>query len=118
MSIITFGLKTTLVHFQDCYYSYKGVVEEGTDNQHKDNNRLSNEAFKAALCADVSTTFVYEMCKEIISKFDYVGTYWDDRLTIFAGRRKLIQTIKWLQNDQCKVDEVVGRLFFQFMAEL
>eukprot|EP00957_Ditylum_brightwellii_P151363 11526018-Ditylum_brightwellii.AAC.1 len=105
MSMSAFGMRMTLVHFQDCYYNYKGVVKEGTDNPNEVNNGLAIGAFKVKFCAGGGTTFVYEMCKAIMLKLDYAGTYQDNGLTIFAARRMLSQSIKWLQKIQCKVDK-------------
>eukprot|EP00957_Ditylum_brightwellii_P181514 13826606-Ditylum_brightwellii.AAC.1 len=48
----------------------------------------------------------------------YAGTYRDDGLTIFEGRKTTNETIRWLRNFQMQVNEVVGGNFFQFTAEV
>eukprot|EP00957_Ditylum_brightwellii_P003825 290534-Ditylum_brightwellii.AAC.1 len=85
--MIAFGMKTILVRFQDKYYNYKGVVEEGSKTDNKNNNGLAIAAFESAFCADVGATCVYEMCENVIKKLLYVGTYCDDGLMILKGQR-------------------------------
>eukprot|EP00957_Ditylum_brightwellii_P074181 5636588-Ditylum_brightwellii.AAC.1 len=81
--MIAFGMKMTLVRFQDKYYNYKGVVGNNTENRSKDNNGLAIGAFKDVFYADIGATFVDEMCENIIGKLKYAGNYSDDGLTIF-----------------------------------
>eukprot|EP00957_Ditylum_brightwellii_P206375 15348099-Ditylum_brightwellii.AAC.1 len=38
LKVIAFGMKTMLIFFQDRYYNYKGVVEEGSKTDNEDNN--------------------------------------------------------------------------------
>eukprot|EP00957_Ditylum_brightwellii_P059906 4548254-Ditylum_brightwellii.AAC.1 len=59
--MIALGMKMTLVCFQDEYYSYKGVVEEGSEMDNKDKNGLEIGAFESAFCADVAATYIYKM---------------------------------------------------------
>eukprot|EP00957_Ditylum_brightwellii_P200702 15299991-Ditylum_brightwellii.AAC.1 len=86
-------MKTTLVHFQDKHYNYKGVVGNDTEETNDDANRLAISAYEAAFCADTKATFVYEMCKNILGKMKYVGTYRDDGLIIFKGRKTIEEAI-------------------------
>eukprot|EP00957_Ditylum_brightwellii_P041008 3105033-Ditylum_brightwellii.AAC.1 len=85
--MIAFGMKTTLVQFQDQYFNYKGVVGNEEEQNNEDNNGLAIGAFKAAVCADTSATYVYEMCETITKKLKYVGSYQDDGLAIFDERK-------------------------------
>eukprot|EP00957_Ditylum_brightwellii_P150809 11482776-Ditylum_brightwellii.AAC.1 len=116
--MIAFGMKTTLVRFQDNYYNYKGVVENDTETTNDDDNGLAIGAYEAAFCADAGATFVYEICENILDQMKYAGTYQDDGLTIFEGRNTTNETIRWLRNFQLKVNEVVRGTFFQFTAEV
>ena len=84
IEMIAFGMKTTLVRFQDEYYNYKGVVGNGTEEISKDDNGLVIGAFKAAFCADTDATFVYEMCENVIGKLNMRG------LTEMTASRSLI----------------------------
>eukprot|EP00957_Ditylum_brightwellii_P021202 1598352-Ditylum_brightwellii.AAC.1 len=86
--MIAFGMKTTLVQFQDNYYNYKGVVGNDMVEASEDDNGLAIGAFESAFCADTGATFVYEMCENIIGKMNYARTYRDDGLTIFEGRKQ------------------------------
>eukprot|EP00957_Ditylum_brightwellii_P120372 9184467-Ditylum_brightwellii.AAC.1 len=47
LSMIAFGMKTTLVQFQDKYYNYKGVVGSEEEQENEDNNGLAIGAFEA-----------------------------------------------------------------------
>eukprot|EP00957_Ditylum_brightwellii_P089655 6827645-Ditylum_brightwellii.AAC.1 len=98
--MIAFGMKTTLVRFQDEYYNYKGVVGSEEEQGNEDNNGLAIGAFEAAFCADTSATYVYEMCESVIEKLRYAGTYRDDGLAIFYERKTVQQAIAWLRNFQ------------------
>eukprot|EP00957_Ditylum_brightwellii_P143074 10901119-Ditylum_brightwellii.AAC.1 len=57
LKMIAFGMKTMLVCFQNRYYNYKGVVEEGSKMVNEDNNGLAIGAFESAFCADVALTY-------------------------------------------------------------
>eukprot|EP00957_Ditylum_brightwellii_P169363 12890705-Ditylum_brightwellii.AAC.1 len=94
--MIAFRMKTTLVRFHNEHYNYKGVVENGTRGRSEDGNGLVIGAFKAAFCVDTGTTFVYEIRENIIGKLKYAGTYQDDGLTIFDGRKTVQEAIKWV----------------------
>eukprot|EP00957_Ditylum_brightwellii_P014199 1069460-Ditylum_brightwellii.AAC.1 len=118
IEMVAFGMKTTLVQFQDNYYNYKGVVGNDTETTNKDDNGLAIGAYEAAFCVDAGATFVYEMCENILDQMKYTGTYWDDGLTIFEGLKTTNETIRWLHNFQLKVNEVVRGTFFQFTAEV
>eukprot|EP00957_Ditylum_brightwellii_P059405 4510422-Ditylum_brightwellii.AAC.1 len=98
--MINFGMKTTLVRFQEDYYNYKGVVGNDTDETNDDNNGLAIGAFEAAFCAAASATNVYEMRKNIIGQLKYTRIYRDDGLTIFEGRKTISEIIKWTRDFQ------------------
>eukprot|EP00957_Ditylum_brightwellii_P136815 10433000-Ditylum_brightwellii.AAC.1 len=106
--MIAFGMKATLVRFQDQYFNYKGVVGNEEEQNDEDNNGLAIGAFKAAFCTDTSATCIYEMRETIIKKLKYVGSYQDDGLAIFDERRTVKQSVTWLCDFQLLVDEVVG----------
>jgi hypothetical protein len=118
IEMIAFGMKTTLVRFQDKYYNYKGVVGNDMGTATDDDNGLAIGAYEAAFCADASATFVYEMCENIFDKMKYLGTYRDDGLTVFEGRKTRNEAIRWLRTFQMQVNKVVGGNFFQFTAEV
>eukprot|EP00957_Ditylum_brightwellii_P043527 3300165-Ditylum_brightwellii.AAC.1 len=85
--MITFGMQTTIVQFQDQYYNYKGVVGEDETEANEDNNGLAIDAHESAFCADISATYTYEMCDQILTELKYAGSYQDDGLAIFEGKR-------------------------------
>eukprot|EP00957_Ditylum_brightwellii_P096705 7365191-Ditylum_brightwellii.AAC.1 len=87
--MVAFGMKTTLVQFQDKYYNYKGVVENDTEETNDDDNGLAIGAYEAAFCADTGATF-----------------------------KTTEEVIRWVCNFQLQVNKVVGGTFFQFTAEV
>eukprot|EP00957_Ditylum_brightwellii_P131705 10045314-Ditylum_brightwellii.AAC.1 len=118
IEMIAFGMKTALVQFQDKYYNYKGVVGNDTEETIDDDNGLAIGAYEVAFCTDTGATFVYEMCKNILGKMKYAGTYWDDGLTIFEGWKTTKEAIQWVCDFQLQVNEVVGGTFCQFTMEV
>eukprot|EP00957_Ditylum_brightwellii_P076484 5812905-Ditylum_brightwellii.AAC.1 len=98
----------TLVRFQDQYFNYKGVVGNEEEQNDEDNNGLTIGAFEVTFCADTSATYIYEMCETIIMKLKCAGSYCDDGLAMFDGRRTMKQTVTWFRDFQLLVDEVVG----------
>eukprot|EP00957_Ditylum_brightwellii_P100382 7651629-Ditylum_brightwellii.AAC.1 len=79
--MIAFGMKTTLVRFQDQYYNYKGVVEDDMGRTSKDGNGLAIGAFEAVFCANT-------------------GTYQNNGLIIFDGWKTVNETIRWVHDFQ------------------
>eukprot|EP00957_Ditylum_brightwellii_P209922 15364353-Ditylum_brightwellii.AAC.1 len=77
---------------------YLGMIEEGRENEEKskDENGLAIGAYKAAFCADVGATYVYERSEQIFNKLCHAGSYRDDGLTIFKHRMSTWQAIHWL----------------------
>eukprot|EP00957_Ditylum_brightwellii_P173881 13237811-Ditylum_brightwellii.AAC.1 len=59
--MIAFGIKTTLVYFQDKHYNYKEVVGEEGKQENEDNNGLAIRVFEAAFCTDTGAMYIYEM---------------------------------------------------------
>ena len=118
--MIAFGMKTTLVRYEDKYYNYKGVVggESGNEEQNEDENGLAIGAYEAAFCADVSAAYIYEKSEKLLKKLRYAGSYRNDGLAIFNHRLSTKQAIHWLRRFQLQVDKLVGGSFFQFTAEV
>eukprot|EP00957_Ditylum_brightwellii_P009334 706349-Ditylum_brightwellii.AAC.1 len=118
ITMIAIEIKTMPIQFQDQYYNYKGVVNEDGDETNEDNNGLAIGAFELAFCTDISATYTYEICKEILTKLKYASSYRDDGLAIFEGKKTCCQTILWLHEFQLHLSEVVGGNFLQFTVEL
>eukprot|EP00957_Ditylum_brightwellii_P021195 1597687-Ditylum_brightwellii.AAC.1 len=104
--MIAFGMKIMLVHFQDQYYNYKGVVNCDENKTNEDGNGLAIGAYTSAFCADISTAYTYKMCNEIFAKLKYAGSYCGDGLVIFKSKKTCHQTITWLCNFQLCMNEV------------
>eukprot|EP00957_Ditylum_brightwellii_P035672 2704652-Ditylum_brightwellii.AAC.1 len=106
--MIAFGMKATLIRYQDEYFNYKGVTEEGVNDGDEDENRLVIGAYEAAFCADMGATYVYESNENILNKLCFAGTYRDDGLTIFNECLSHRQTIHWLCQFQIQINKLVG----------
>ena len=74
-----------------CHLINIGVIDDKANDDNEDENGLAIGSYKAAFCADVGATYVYEMNKRILNKLRFAGTYQDDGLTIFKGERTLDQ---------------------------
>eukprot|EP00957_Ditylum_brightwellii_P054139 4100745-Ditylum_brightwellii.AAC.1 len=81
--MIAFGMKVTLIRYQDEYFNYKGVMEESEIDGNEDENGLVIRGYESAFCADVGATYIYEMNENILNKLRFAGTYQDDGLTIY-----------------------------------
>eukprot|EP00957_Ditylum_brightwellii_P049258 3737799-Ditylum_brightwellii.AAC.1 len=77
INMITFGMKTTLVRFQDQYYNYKGAVDWDKTETNEDDNWLANGAYELAFCTDIHT---YKMCNKIYTKLKQQNAMPDDHL--------------------------------------
>eukprot|EP00957_Ditylum_brightwellii_P072184 5487158-Ditylum_brightwellii.AAC.1 len=52
IKMIAFGMKSTLIHHKNKHFNYKGVINDNTNNDDKDENGLTIGSYKAAFCAD------------------------------------------------------------------
>eukprot|EP00957_Ditylum_brightwellii_P058218 4414699-Ditylum_brightwellii.AAC.1 len=96
IKMIAFGMKSTLTCYMDEYFNYKGVIGDNANDTDEDENGLAIGLYKAAFCANVGATYVYEMNKKILDKLCFAGTYQDNGLTIFNEHLSLWQAIHWL----------------------
>eukprot|EP00957_Ditylum_brightwellii_P160488 12217594-Ditylum_brightwellii.AAC.1 len=115
--MIAFGMKSTLIHYKNKYFNYKGVIDDEANDDDEDENGLAIGSYKAAFCADAGATYVYEINKRILNKLCFAGTYEDNGLTIFNEHLSLRQAIHWLHCFQLQVNKLVGGNFIQFTAE-
>eukprot|EP00957_Ditylum_brightwellii_P210578 15365129-Ditylum_brightwellii.AAC.1 len=100
IEMIAFGMKATLICYQDEYFNYKGIVEENGVDGNKDENGLAIGGYESAFCVDVGATYVYKMNENILNKLQFAGTYQDNGLTIFRERLSHRQAIHWLHHFQ------------------
>ena len=113
-----FGMKATLICYQDEYFNYKGIVEENGVDGNKDENGLAIGGYESAFCLDVGATYVYKMNEKILNKLRFAGTYRGNGLMIFRERLSHRQAIHWLRHFQIQVNKLVGSDYFQFTAEI
>eukprot|EP00957_Ditylum_brightwellii_P088246 6722713-Ditylum_brightwellii.AAC.1 len=87
--MIAFGIKSTLVRFQEKYHNYKGVIEEIPEND-EDKNGLAIGSYKAV----------------------------DDNLVVFRRQLGRTVIARWLASFQLTVNKLVDGAFFEFTTEL
>eukprot|EP00957_Ditylum_brightwellii_P003468 262534-Ditylum_brightwellii.AAC.1 len=80
LSMIAFGMQTTLTPFKDRYFNYKGAAGRDRNEINKDNNGLAIGSFKAALCADLCATYIFKMREQCFRHMKFKGIYRDDGL--------------------------------------
>eukprot|EP00957_Ditylum_brightwellii_P051945 3940216-Ditylum_brightwellii.AAC.1 len=86
LSMIVFGMQTTLTRFRDRYFNYRGVAGEKENEIDEDNNGLTIGSFKSAFCADLCATYIFEMRERCFHYTKFKGIYRDDGLVIFLGK--------------------------------
>eukprot|EP00957_Ditylum_brightwellii_P043038 3260541-Ditylum_brightwellii.AAC.1 len=73
----------------------------------EDENGLAIGGYESAFCADVGTTYVYEMNENILNKLQFAGTYQDNGSIIFRECLSHRQAIHWLRHFQIQVNKLV-----------
>eukprot|EP00957_Ditylum_brightwellii_P116665 8899382-Ditylum_brightwellii.AAC.1 len=80
IEMISFGMKTTLVRFQDKYFNYVGTVKGDDDNE--DSNGLATRAFESAFCVDLCATYVFEMADKLLKTMGFKEIYRDNGILV------------------------------------
>ena len=111
MEMIRFGMNSTYLMFQDSYYQYDG------DHDIQD-VALSIGAFESAWLADIVGSYLYLESPDSFDATTYNGTYRDDGLVVFPGRKTHPQIVAWLQQFQARVNELADGDYLQYTCEL
>eukprot|EP00957_Ditylum_brightwellii_P033572 2544733-Ditylum_brightwellii.AAC.1 len=81
--MIVFGMQTTLTRFRDRYFNYQGTAGGDGNEIDKEDNVLSIGSFKAAFCADLCATYIFEIQERCFCHTKFKGIYRDNGLVIF-----------------------------------
>eukprot|EP00957_Ditylum_brightwellii_P037601 2843792-Ditylum_brightwellii.AAC.1 len=83
MEMIQFGMKNTLVSYQDKYFNYKGAAKR--DDLTVKDVVLAIGSYKSAFLADLVASYLLEVTVKKFIEAPYKGIYRDDRLTVLVG---------------------------------
>jgi hypothetical protein len=101
-----------IVSFQDKYYKY------GADSD-PDRRGLTIGGFKSAFLADLEATYIFDKLNMLLTRHvQFIGTYRDDEIIIFRGRRTTWWLTQWLNIFQWKVDDLLCTKDIQFTMEI
>ena len=88
LDLIQFGMRSTLLNFQDCFFEYKG-------NGYKDNIGLAIGGYESAFLADLVASFIFEKTEHLLNDTRYKEIYRDDGLIIFKNTLKYSKIVKF-----------------------
>eukprot|EP00957_Ditylum_brightwellii_P102953 7846204-Ditylum_brightwellii.AAC.1 len=87
---IQFGMKNTLVGFQDKYFNYKGTTKR--DDLTVKDVALAIVGYISAFLADLVASYLLEMMGRKFIKAKYKGIYRDNGLTVLVGKWNKVVT--------------------------
>eukprot|EP00957_Ditylum_brightwellii_P011677 882229-Ditylum_brightwellii.AAC.1 len=90
--MIAFGMKATLVCYQDEYFNYKRVVEDSANDGNEDENGLAIRTYEAAFCADMGATYELTVTMDRLSSGN---TYHTDKQSTGSANSKSRSTNWW-----------------------
>ena len=79
--LISFGMISTLLNFQDKYYGYREVVLEIKG--------LEIRGYESALLANLVASYLFEVTNNQFKEVLWRGIYRDDVLLVFKGKRSI-----------------------------
>eukprot|EP00957_Ditylum_brightwellii_P156748 11930644-Ditylum_brightwellii.AAC.1 len=82
--MVQFGMKNTLVSFQDKYFVYKGAAK-GANLTNKD-VALAIGGYKSAVLTNLVAPYLFEMTGSKFIEAKYKGIYRDDGLMVLVGK--------------------------------
>eukprot|EP00957_Ditylum_brightwellii_P116448 8882259-Ditylum_brightwellii.AAC.1 len=85
MTLVKFGMKSTLIQFCDKYYKYKGAAGVSVDNK---DIGLAIGGFEPAWLANLVASYLLEMTENHFTKTITKGMYRDDGLVVFSGIKR------------------------------
>eukprot|EP00957_Ditylum_brightwellii_P117498 8961341-Ditylum_brightwellii.AAC.1 len=84
MEVAHFGMKRTLVSFQDKYFVYKGAAKGA--NLINEDVALAIGVYKSAFLANLVALYLFEMAGSKFIEAKYKGIYKEDGLTVLVGK--------------------------------
>ena len=92
MTLVKFGMKSTLIKFHDKYYKYKGAAGASVDNK---DNGLAIGGFESVWLANLVASYLLEMMEDHFTKTITKGIYHDDGLVVFSGVKSRKELKRW-----------------------
>ena len=92
MTLVKFGMKSTLIRFCDKYYKYKGAAGASVDNE---DISLAIGGFKLAWLANLVASYLLEMTEDHFIKTITKGIYRNDGLVVFSGVKSKRELRRW-----------------------
>jgi hypothetical protein len=112
LDILQFSMGNTIVTFQDKYYKY-GV---GADPNRRG---LTIGGFESAFLTDLETSYIFDKLNYLLERHVYfIGTYRDNELLVFHGRKKQEWLTQCLATFQQGVDRLLQTQDIQFTMEI
>ena len=99
LEMIQFGMRSTLLCFQDQYYEYdaaKNPTEKG----------LSIGSYESAWLADLAGAYILDNTEDCFTEAQFHGLYRDDGIAVFRGNKTPLQMAQWLELFQKKVNAI------------
>ena len=110
LDLIQFGMSSTLISFDGEYYEYHGGERE--------EQGLAIGGYESAFPADLVASYLFDKATPIFRPTIYHGTYRDDVLVVFKGKKKTSEIKEWLEKFQQKVNLAAGNQHMKFTAEI
>ena len=109
LRLISFGISSTLLKFQDKYYEYE---DEGLDTK-----GLAIGICESALLAYLVASFLLEVTNDQFKEVLWRGIYRDEGLLVLEGRRTVSEIRIWRDKFQEKVDKIAENNYLQFTCD-
>ena len=101
-------MSSTLISFDGDYYEYHGGEKE--------EYILVIGGYESAFLADLFASYLFEKAKSNFLLTIYHGTYRDDGLVVFKGKKKASEIRYWIEDFQQTVNKEAGKQHLQFTA--
>eukprot|EP00957_Ditylum_brightwellii_P186627 14208976-Ditylum_brightwellii.AAC.1 len=97
MTLVKFGMKSTLIWFRDKYYKYKGAAGASVDEE---DIGLAIGGFESAWLANLVASHLLEMTEDHFTETITKGIYHDDGLVVFSGVKSRKELKRWRKRFQ------------------
>ena len=111
LEMIQFGMRSTLLTFQDQYFEY-----DATDNPEE--KGLAIGSYESAWLADLAGAYILDTTQECFQDTSFHGLYRDDGFAVFKSTMTYDDMTKWMQNFQAKVNSITGGDYLQFTCSM
>jgi GIY-YIG catalytic domain len=107
LSMISFGMKSTLFTFQNRYFEYDGDAEV-------DNRGLTIGGYESAWLADLVGAYILDNTRHLFQETLFDGFYRDDGFAVFRGSKTYQQLCTWRDEFQAEVNRLADGDYLQY----